>query len=847
MISSAIYTVNQKVSTSTDLIESAPVTDPAIVPYSDDLAAPYYMGYVLQDDAPTSMMANVVKLNDSTLTIKQLPQNHSWGFCTYRYSAGNQASPQFMCYVDSNNARQLYFRASDPNYQVIRFINYAEMAKMTAQNYFGVGYRYGWVKTENLSDSESAGGFTANQVYGFYSGSAYFTWQQWEQFLTDQYTIPICNHQAVGPTTNRKYFTVNVKYSDFDEYGTARYYDENDDQTYTMYVQFYSARTYGVCRYGVPGAGSSELVGLVPFFSYDIPDTTNLPAQRMFGYENKDENAEIVLSFNYAQREFTGLKKPTDWQGTWIDDIKFGSFKIPSIFRCQDIPLPISTSLNSNYGGIIRGKTIFKRDQHTSTSDSLIIYSNIHPDDVTKVIAFYHKIDLLSSGYSNITASDTYTTDHSTELFDSNSVPLYERREEDISTLAPLLVDWQLPGTPITDDEFTYEDMPEYGPEDGGRDENTGDNVYRPSGISIGGTNGFVTQYALRASQVQELGAILWTSIFDQDYWKNYMFSLALDTGSFSLASILSFFVSLRAYPFSMLNVASYATFGTKMYIGTGIKSLDFNTQLHTINQYCDYVSGGWRIVWSDDFYGDWRDYINTEIVLYIPYCGTLQLNPGDVVGNLLTLQYAVDFATGGCIAYVDVDTQDGHHFSIGSLAGQIGADVPLTATAAGEVAARFIGDAMHIGGLIASDASQAVGAAIGAASGDVKNLKPSITGAAAGFGGAPAAAGVEGVKIAADMAPKILSRGAVSAPMMTGGRGFASLGAPQTPYIQIRRAIYPDDQELEKVAGKPAAAAKKISALSGFVAGDAIVSIAGATAEEQAEIQRAIAAGIIV
>lgn len=377
--------------------------------------------------------------------------------------------------------------------------------------------------------------------------------------------------------------------------------------------------------------------------------------------------------------------------------------------------------------------------------------------------------------------------------------------------------------------------------------DNIGDDIIRPTSLGAGGTLGFVTQYALRKDDLTELGDLLWTSIFDADYWKNYMFSLALDTGSFDLASILNFFISLRVYPFPLVNVPSYAAFGNNMYIGTGIRPLTFTNNIHVINDYVDYVPGGSAIIDSDNFFHDWRDYVNTEIILYIPYCGTIHLNPADVVGNEIFVQYAVDFATGGCIAYVDLHARGGKRYTIGALPGQIGADIPLTATAAGQVAARLAGDAMNIAGLFGDSASREIGTATGALKGNFTPSAGSIGFALGGPIGAAAGSAIGMAPSAAATAIGMLSRSGVQAPMLGGARGFASFGAPQTPYVQIRRGIYPSIDNYSQVVGNPAPEAVYISDCSGLISGDIITAGLAVQADEAAAIRAAVSNGIIV
>lgn len=395
---------------------------------------------------------------------------------------------------------------------------------------------------------------------------------------------------------------------------------------------------------------------------------------------------------------------------------------------------------------------------------------------------------------------------------------------------------------------FDYEDIPEPTPGEDG--ENVGDSVTLPSVFGVGTTNGFVTQYALRKSDIQQLGALLWTSFVDADYWQNYLFSLALDTGTFSLAGLMSFFVSLKVYPFPLVNVSGLvAEGGNDMYVGTGIVPLHFTNKLHSLTSYVDKIEGGYVDVMSSNFFKDWRDYVNTEIILYVPYCGTIHLNPADVVGNRVRIRYVIDFSTGGCVAYVMCIATGEKSFMIGALPGQIGADVPLSATAAGEIAARFIGDAMNAGHLVGGEVGNIAGGIASGLSGNTPGAGGGnvLSGIAGVYGGLPAAMGADLAPGVASQALSILTRSAVSAPLMSGGRGFASFGAPQVPYIQIRRGIYPEISKLSEISGKPSAGTYKVGDLSGFVSGVVKTDGINAHDNEKAKIRRLIAGGIYV
>lgn len=319
-------------------------------------------------------------------------------------------------------------------------------------------------------------------------------------------------------------------------------------------------------------------------------------------------------------------------------------------------------------------------------------------------------------------------------------------------------------------------------------EENTGTDIRRPTGLGVGGTNGFITQYALTASQIAEIGRLLWLNFTDADYYKNFLFALTT-TGSIDISNLMDYFVSLRVYPFPLINVPSWASAGQDMYIGAGVIPLHFSSTIHTINNYADYIDAGSCTV--PRYFNDFRDFTHTQIMLFLPYCGTVQLNPADVIGGTLYAQYAIDFASGGVNAYVDLQTHDGRYFMIASLSGNIGADIPLTATNAAQIASKIAGDALNfagtIGGAAAGDLGNRVGGAVSALTGNVLG----VAGAAEGLVTQP----IQGAVSIAQEGMRIATSDGVKIPMLSGGRGFGSFGQPQTAYIQIRRGIYVEGQ----------------------------------------------------
>lgn len=402
--------------------------------------------------------------------------------------------------------------------------------------------------------------------------------------------------------------------------------------------------------------------------------------------------------------------------------------------------------------------------------------------------------------------------------------------------------------------EFTEEDVPgpspgpgpKPDPEPPGGDEHGGDDITLPSIDGLGGSFGFTTQYALRGSQLEELGAALWAG-FDtnnpnvDDYIRNFVYNVDPDTGSVNMSDIMEFFVSLRAYPLPLGNLASITAVGTDLYIGAGTAPLrktdgttPFTSPLHTVNTYLAEVDAG--SVSIPFWFGDYRDY-QTEITLYVPYCGTAELNAADIMGGTLTATYVVDLSTGSCTAYVMCDTYDGKTYPVAILPGQLGVDIPITASNAGRVGARLLGDRINVAENLLSTA------------------KNGITGIGAIMSGNFAGALRSGFQAFIDPAlneQKMLSgmgeRGAIAAPMLSGGRGLAAFKNPATAYIQVRSPFYAVPSNFPDAVGDPAAVSVRIGDCSGFCQFVNVdVSGIATDADDQRAIRAALESGVII
>lgn len=406
------------------------------------------------------------------------------------------------------------------------------------------------------------------------------------------------------------------------------------------------------------------------------------------------------------------------------------------------------------------------------------------------------------------------------------------------------LRDWQWTNDGFQDDKFDESDVPPYeppgpeprpDPEDPGDDETAGDEIEFNDPSGLGNGFGFTTMYGIRAAHLQEIGAKLWTGFNDiNDYINNFVFAVDPDTGSVNFADIMQFFISLRAYPCPLSAMATTTAGGTDMYIGSGAAPMTLSTPFSVVSSYIGHLDAG--SVSLPYWYGDFRDF-GLQIICYLPYCGTLELNPGDVMGGTLSAFYTVDFCSGACVAYVTCTTWEGATILVGSLPGQLGAEIPMTATNAGQVAARMYGDRINV-------AQTLLGA-----------LKSGVTGVGAIMSGNWAGATRSGLSAMLDPAiemekhyAEMGSRSAIAAPMLSGGRGLSGFGTVKSAYVQIRSPYYADPSNYGHSVGYPAADYVQIGSCSGFCQ-FVNVDVSGVTtdADDQQAIKSALESGVYI
>lgn len=250
--------------------------------------------------------------------------------------------------------------------------------------------------------------------------------------------------------------------------------------------------------------------------------------------------------------------------------------------------------------------------------------------------------------------------------------------------------------------------------------------------------SGFVGLYKMDATQLQNLAADLWSDNFFQSLVKN--FSNPFDN-----------IISLGMIPYGGI----YGTL-TNVKIGNYTCPVAAGDKLasnyYTLN--CGTIS-------VKEYYRHFADY-DTKIQLYLPYCGTIEIEPAEVMTGSIEVQYIFDIFTGSCMAEVMCYTGGAHHV-LYNKEGNIRAEIPYCGRDFAE----------YYKGMISSITSMAVGAATIAASGGLAAV-PAL--GAAGSAMAGASMGMAGASNLMWNKPSVMRSGNAS--------GTAGLLGIQYPYL---------------------------------------------------------------
>ena len=201
----------------------------------------------------------------------------------------------------------------------------------------------------------------------------------------------------------------------------------------------------------------------------------------------------------------------------------------------------------------------------------------------------------------------------------------------------------------VADDAFIY---------DPDESEESGDST---TIINTGTIGSGVTYYALTNAEMNNLSTWLNTTYqpTDQDTFIQ----------DFKGTNPADYVASCVYYPFDIPLVSTNVPIVVGKLTAGGAQGA---TLAYTYGQLYDY--GYYDI----PMFGDFRDYL-TQITVFVPFCGTVKLDPIMWVGHRLSVKMAIDWPTGVCTGFIFRDST-----MYDSVSGTIGVQLPLSAVANG-------------------------------------------------------------------------------------------------------------------------------------------------------------------
>lgn len=213
-----------------------------------------------------------------------------------------------------------------------------------------------------------------------------------------------------------------------------------------------------------------------------------------------------------------------------------------------------------------------------------------------------------------------------------------------------------------SDDDEGYSD-------DKDNDENDNDTSDVSSGIGV-----LTTTFKMTKDRLQQLGRFLWGSnIFDN-------FSLICNNPIENI-------VSCKSIPLSLEGVTQKIILGN---VDTGVNGDKVS------NNFAKQNIGSIAITEKYHNFLDYAPY--TNVIIYLPYVGFKELDTNLVMGKTLSISYTVDIITGGCLCQITSNNVKLYEFN-----GNIGIDIPITASNRAQVEAGYISSGIGIASSVAS------------------------------------------------------------------------------------------------------------------------------------------------
>lgn len=770
-----------------------------------DIDKAYLMGYVEPDYvSPLTHLSRIDIVSGAGSDYVEFVDVTDKKNIPWMYTAGADTNGSG---TGSNTAKIAFYHANDTDGWVLggkvsnarkymKFINSLKISNVSDRVYTMDFISYTVNHTDQTISNYWSNGATA---LNFNETLDFQLWLQGE--VSKTITLPI---RSSGSPTNRDF---EVKGTDF---VNGEFAVEHSDSIgdYTTYIYVTCIRT-----------DPTRIVwNNNSFGSYPMVSVTYHHSSQSEGIEwlYKEGGAHSLRfpTVTSGDTNYIGFAVSNLFNGTWqIEGQSFVNNGKTYLFGGLTGRIPYRWATESAAGSVIKHeRTLFRK----YTSSNIRAYSFLLTGDMERILQQLIRIRMIGAsttyGFSDNVGVPKYNTDNS---------PAWQILTGDFETIEDDLRPWQIDD--IKYNPFTIDDVPPYvppGPTPGGDDNSeTGDKIPNQFGRNVGVTSNFITQYLMTQGQISKLGEVLWTSWADDtvtmDMVENFYGKLHDSTGSWNVSSALQFLVSCRMFPVSLATLVG-TTATSSIPIGTGAFALQCGTSTEPTffiaNESVAVLNCG--DVYVPKEFGDYRDFDNTNITAYLPYCGSVQLSPQDVVGKWLGCTYAIDLFDGSCKAFLytlsgDDVGYEGAYYNVAVKEGQCGFLIPMSATQAGEVASRRKVDSYVDGSMLFNAGSTMLDGTMRIASGDGLGAIGADVGRLANLG-----------FTYNTLSAQRMGRSGIAAPSIAGGSGFADFMQPASPYIQIRRSRYQMPIQYENSAAYPTNAESfgNLSQFTGFV-----------------------------
>lgn len=245
-----------------------------------------------------------------------------------------------------------------------------------------------------------------------------------------------------------------------------------------------------------------------------------------------------------------------------------------------------------------------------------------------------------------------------------------------------------------------------------------------------------------------------------------------------------------------------------------------------------------------DEYWCNCLDYNPyTRISIYLPFCGTYELDTDEVMGKTLGVTYRIDIFSGACLATIKIDGSIYYQY-----AGQCSAQIPISSVSFDN----FLSSMLELGVATATGVG-----AIGAAGGAVKEAEAAFkAGGSPGTGGEALMEAREHLTSVKSQSANSIADAAVGAVM--GSKGFyqhagAMGGSPgfmgvRKPYLIIKRPEQLIPSMYGKFHGFPCNTTAVLGDLTGYTQVDDIrLNIPDATVEEIIECEQLLKGGVVI